>query len=61
MNTREAKGNWNKQKAKLLKDFANLTNYDLSFEEGRQEQMFGRLQIKLGKSKEEMNRIIAML
>jgi uncharacterized protein YjbJ (UPF0337 family) len=61
MNATNKQGNWEKQKSKLLKKFANLTNYDLSFAEGRQEQMFGRLQIKLGKTKEEINMIIATL
>jgi uncharacterized protein YjbJ (UPF0337 family) len=61
MNTTELKGNWNEQKAKLKQRFAVLTDNDLMFEEGRKEEMFGKLQIKLGKSKEELDKIIAAL
>ena len=61
MNTTELKGNWNEQKGKLKKKFAVLTDNDLMFEEGKKEEMFGKLQIKLGKSKEELEKIIAAL
>ena len=61
MNTTELKGTWNEQKAKLKKKFAVLTDNDLMFEEGKKEEMFGKLQIKLGKSKEELDKIIAAL
>jgi uncharacterized protein YjbJ (UPF0337 family) len=61
MNTTELKGNWNEQKGKLKKQFANLTDNDLMYEEGKKEEMFGKLQIKLGKTKEELHKIIAAL
>jgi len=61
MNTTEAKGNWNEQKGKLKMKFAALLDNDLLFEEGKKEEMFGRLQVKLGKSKEELLKIIAAL
>ncbi len=61
MNPTELKGNWNEQKGKLKKKFAVLTDNDLMFEEGKKEEMFGKLQIKLGKSKEEFDKIIASL
>jgi len=61
MNITEVKGNWNDQKGKLKQKFAVLTDNDLMFEEGRQEEMFGKLQIKLGKTKEELQKIIASL
>ena len=61
MNTTEAKGNWHEQKGKLKQKFANLTDNDLMFENGKKEEMFGRLQIKLGKTKEELHKIIAAL
>lgn len=61
MNTTEVKGNWNEQKGKLKQKFAVLTDNDLMFEEGKKEEMFGKLQIKLGKSKEELHKIIAAL
>jgi len=61
MNTTELKGNWNEQKAKLKKKFAVLTDNDLMFEEGRKEEMFAKLQTKLGKTKEELHKILSDL
>jgi uncharacterized protein YjbJ (UPF0337 family) len=61
MNTTELKGNWNEQKGKLKKKFAVLTDNDLMFEEGKKDEMFGKLQIILGKSKEELDKIISSL
>lgn len=59
MNTTDVKGNWNEQKGKLKQKFAALTDNDLLFAEGKKEEMLGRLQIKLGKTKEELRSIIA--
>lgn len=59
MNTTELKGNWNEQKAKLKQKFAVLTDNDLMFEEGKKEEMFAKLQIKLGKTKEELHKILS--
>jgi len=59
MNTTEMKGKWEEQKGLLKQRFASLTDNDLLFAEGKKEEMFGRLQIKLGKSKEELNKIIS--
>jgi uncharacterized protein YjbJ (UPF0337 family) len=61
MNTTELKGDWNEQKGKLKQKFAVLTDNDLMFEEGKKEEMFGKLQIKLGKTKEEFDKIIKEL
>ena len=61
MNITELKGNWNEQKGKLKQKFAQLTDDDLMYEEGKKEEMLGRLQIKLGKTKEELHEIIAAL
>lgn len=61
MNTTELKGSWNEQKGKLKQKFASLTDNDLLFVEGKKEEMLGRLQVKLGKTKEELRLIIAGL
>ena len=61
MNSTELKGKWNEQKGKLKQKFATLTDKDLLFEEGKKDEMLGKLQIKLGKTKEELNKIIAAL
>ena len=57
-NKTQLAGNWNEQKGKLKKAFAVLTDDDLLFEEGKWDEMLGKLQIKLGKTKEEINSII---
>ncbi len=61
MNTKELKGNWNEQKGKLKQKFATLTDNDLLFEEGKKDEMLGRLQIKLGKTKEELHDLISAI
>jgi|OpeIllAssembly_1097287.scaffolds.fasta_scaffold2427554_1 uncharacterized protein YjbJ (UPF0337 family) len=60
-NVTELKGNWNEQKGKLKQAFAVLTDNDLMYEEGKKDEMFGKLQIKLGKTKEELHAIITAL
>ena len=60
-NTTELKGNWNEAKGKLKQKFAMLTDDDLLLEEGKKDQLLGRLQVKLGKTKEEIQKIIADL
>jgi uncharacterized protein YjbJ (UPF0337 family) len=61
MNTTEVKGNWNEQKGKLKQKFAILTDDDLMLVSGKKEEMLGKLQAKLGKTKEELHKIIASL
>ena len=61
MNTTELKGNWDEQKGKLKQKFATLTDDDFLFAEGKKDEMLGKLQIKLGKSKEELHKLISDL
>lgn len=61
MNTTEIKGTWNVQKGKLKQKYAILTDDDLKYDEGKRDEMFGKLQLKLGKTKDELNKIIASL
>jgi uncharacterized protein YjbJ (UPF0337 family) len=61
MNSTVIKGNWNELKGKLKQKYVNLTDDDLMFSEGREDEMLGRLQKKLGKSKDEVRRLIADL
>jgi uncharacterized protein YjbJ (UPF0337 family) len=61
MNTTELKGNWNETKGKLKQKFALLTDSDVLLLEGKQDEMLGRLQTKLGKTKEEIQKLIAEL
>lgn len=57
MNTTELKGNWNEMKGKLKKGYAELTDDDLLYEEGREDELYGRLQQRLGKTKEEVKKL----
>ena len=61
MNTTGIKGNWDEQKGKLKQKFAMLTDNDVLLIEGKKDEMLGRLQIKLGKTKEELQKIISEL
>ena len=55
------KENWNAQKTKLKAKFSMLTDADLQFEDGKIAEMMGKIQAKLGKTKEELAAIIAAL
>lgn len=57
----ETEDNWNETKAKLKQKFAKLTNNDLMLLNGKKEELIARLQIKLGKTKEEIQNIISSL
>ena len=59
MNKLEIKGTWNEAVGKLKQQYADLTDDDLLFEEGKEEELLGRLQKKLGKTKEEVQKIIS--
>ncbi len=61
MNTTEVKGTWDEQKLKLKQKFATLTDNDLMFFERKKDEMLVRLQVKLGKTKEELHKIMAAL
>lgn len=61
MNTLQIKGNWNETAGKLKQQFANLTDDDLLYKKGKEEELLGRLQNKLGKTKEELRKIISKL
>jgi hypothetical protein len=57
----ELRGNWLEQRRKLKEKFAVLTDEDLLFEQGKKEEMLGRVHVKLGKTKEELREIIDTL
>ena len=61
MNTTVVKGNWNELKGKLKQKFADLTDDDLMYAEGKEDELLGKLQIKLGKSKDEVRKLISEL
>lgn len=48
------KGNWNELKGKIKQNYGELTEDDLTYEEGKEDELVGRLQKKMGKTKEEV-------
>ena len=48
------KGNWNELKGKMKQTYGDLNDDDLTYEEGKDDEFVGRLQKKLGKTKEEV-------
>jgi uncharacterized protein YjbJ (UPF0337 family) len=58
MNELQIKGNWNVVKGKLKQVYGELTDDDLAFSEGHEDELVGRLQQKLGKTKEEIRRVL---
>ena len=54
MNELIIKGNWNELKGKLKQKYADLTDDDLVYLEGKEEELLGKLQQKTGRSKEEI-------
>ena len=61
MNKLQFKGGWNEVKGKLKQKYGQLTDNDLTFAEGKDEELLGRLQTRLGKSKEELRKEIENL
>jgi uncharacterized protein YjbJ (UPF0337 family) len=57
----QMKGNWNELKGKLKQKFAVLTDNDLMFEDGKEDEALGKIQQKLGKTKEEWDKLVSEL
>jgi uncharacterized protein YjbJ (UPF0337 family) len=57
----EVKGTWNEIKGKLKQKYGQLTDDDLAYQEGQEDQMYGRLQQKLGKTKDEIKKELRSL
>jgi uncharacterized protein YjbJ (UPF0337 family) len=54
MDKLELKGNWNQLKGRVKQAHGDLTDDDLRYEEGKEDELYGRLQKKLGKTKDEV-------
>ncbi len=57
-NEDKLKGNWNIAKGKLKQKYADLTDDDLKYEEGKVDELFGRLQKKTGETKDNLKKFI---
>ena len=55
------KGSWNEVKGKLKQKYAQLTDNDLAFSEGKDDELLGRLEQKLGRTKEDLRKEIESL
>lgn len=56
MEKMEVKGAWNELKGKIKQKYGQLTDDDLAYDEGKADEMYGRLQQKLGKTKDEIKK-----
>ena len=56
MDKQEVKGTWNEIKGKIKQKYGQLTDDDLTYTEGKEDEMYGRLQQKLGKTKDEIRK-----
>lgn len=61
MDKLEIKGDWNEKKGKLKQKYADLTDDDLAYAEGKEEELVGRIQKKTGQSRDEVKKEIREL
>jgi uncharacterized protein YjbJ (UPF0337 family) len=54
----QIKGAWNEVKGKLKQKYGQLTDDDLTFAEGKEDELYGRLQQRLGKTKDQIRKEI---
>ena len=59
--TNKIKANWKVLKGKVKQEYAEVTDDDLKYVEGKEDELMGRIQMKIGKSKEEVNEFIDSL
>lgn len=59
MNSTIAKGQWNIVKGKLKQTYADLTDDDLAYEDGKEDELYGRIQKRLGKSADDVRDLIS--
>ena len=53
-NSKEINGKWDELKGKIKQKYANLTDDDLLFEEGKEDETWGKIQQKVGKTEKEI-------
>ncbi len=61
MNETTIKGAWNELKGKIKQAYGDLTDDDLTYEEGKEDEMWGKVQQKTGKTKDEIKKAVADL
>jgi len=58
MNKLQIKGDWNIAKGKLKQKWAKLTDDDLRYEEGQDQELIGRIQKRTGETREEVEKAV---
>jgi len=61
MNEIEIKGSWNQLKGLIKQQYSQITDDDLKYTEGKFDEIIGKLQVKTGKTKEELKNEIRRL
>ncbi|GAA4314002.1 CsbD family protein [Compostibacter hankyongensis] len=61
MDKLEIKGHWNELKGKLKQSYADLTEDDLMYEEGKEDELIGKIQKKTGKGRDEVIKLLRSL
>ncbi|KEO75721.1 CsbD family protein [Anditalea andensis] len=56
--TDKLKGNWNQIKGKLKQQYGDLTDDDLTYTEGKEDELIGKIQAKTGQTKEDVQKFI---
>ncbi|HEY9746790.1 MAG TPA: CsbD family protein [Oculatellaceae cyanobacterium] len=56
--TTELKGNWHILKGQLKQKFGELTDDDLMYVDGQEEELYGRIERRIGKTREEVRKLI---
>lgn len=54
MNEDQFKGKWKQVKGRFKQEYADLTDDDLMYAEGKSDELLGRLQEKTGETKEKL-------
>jgi uncharacterized protein YjbJ (UPF0337 family) len=61
MNTMKLRKNWNETASNLKQHFAELTDEDTHFPNGKEDEIMGRLKGKIGSTKEKLRKLISKL
>lgn len=61
MNEQTLQGNWDQIKGKLKQAYADLTDDDLMYEEGKDDELMGRIGERIGQAKDKVRELIAKL
>jgi uncharacterized protein YjbJ (UPF0337 family) len=61
MDKLEFEGTWNDVKGRIKKSYASLTDDDLTYQEGQEDQLLGKIQQKLGKTRDEVIKMLKSL